>query len=99
MTFPPDTAAAAIPRPCHESVSLLRRAGLVALLAAAAGPARADLVNVVAASRGSVLPVGTFNPLGSPRFAFRGSGFVVDDGSLLVTNAHVLPDPAAHGRW
>ncbi|HLL19641.1 MAG TPA: serine protease [Rubrivivax sp.] len=43
--------------------------------------------------RESVLPVGTFNPLHSPRFSFRGSGFVVGDGNLLLTNAHVLPDP------
>ena len=38
----------------------------------------------------SVLAVGYFKPAGSPRFAFRGSGFVVGDGNLLVTNAHVI---------
>lgn len=47
----------------------------------------------MAAARAAVLPVGTWNPLGSPRFGFRGSGFVVDDGTLLITNAHVLPEP------
>jgi len=94
----PDPAGPAVAHPCSLRalpVSPRRRAGLIALLASAfTGGARADLVALVAASRGSVLPVGTFNPLGSPRFAFRGSGFVVDDGNLLVTNAHVLPDPA-----
>ena len=55
-------------------------------------PARADLTALVAASRPSVLPVGTYNPLNSPRFSFRGSGFVVGDGNLVITNAHVLPE-------
>ena len=55
-------------------------------------PVHADLTALVAASRASVLPVGTYNPLNSPRFSFRGSGFVVDDGSLVVTNAHVIPE-------
>jgi len=55
------------------------------------GNARADLPALVSTSRGAVLPVGTFNALASPRFDFRGSGFVVGDGNLLITNAHVLP--------
>lgn len=58
-------------------------------------PAFADLTALVAASRPSVLPVGTYNPINSPRFSFRGSGFVVGDGSLVVTNAHVLPNADA----
>ncbi len=53
--------------------------------------ARADLVEVVAAARPSVLAVGTYAETDSPRFGFRGSGFVVGDGTLLVTNHHVLP--------
>jgi S1-C subfamily serine protease len=69
-----------------------RRAWLVALLLTAFS-ARADLSALIAANRASVLPVGTFSPLSSPRFTFRGSGFVVEGGTLLVTNAHVLPDP------
>lgn len=82
------------PRPC-----LARRAGLLtvalqtALVACLAIPtARADLPTLVAASRGSVVPVGTFDALSSPRFGFRGSGFAVGNGSLIITNAHVLPD-------
>ncbi len=51
----------------------------------------ADLPSVIAAARASVLPVGTFNATDSPRFGFRGSGFVVGDGNLVVTNFHVLP--------
>ncbi|HZF80989.1 MAG TPA: serine protease, partial [Rubrivivax sp.] len=54
--------------------------------------ASADLRPLMQLLRQSVLPVGTFNPLNSPRFTFRGSGFVVGDGALFLTNAHVLPD-------
>jgi len=68
-----------------------RRALLTLAAAAWALPARADLPAVVAASRPSVLPVGTFSATSSPRFSFRGTGFVVGDGSLVATNFHVLP--------
>ena len=68
-----------------------RRAILCAALPLAL-PVRADLPGLVLASRPSVLPVGTYNALNSPRFNFRGSGFVVGDGNLVVTNAHVLPE-------
>lgn len=72
-----------------------RRACLLLGVAAAAPAAlrAADLPALVAASKPSVLPVGTFSPTASPRFGFRGSGFVVGDGNLVVTNFHVLPPP------
>jgi serine protease Do len=56
----------------------------------AAAPA-GDLRAIVAAARASVVPVGTYSATDSPRFGFRGSGFVVGDGRIVVTNAHVLP--------
>ena len=70
-----------------------------ALLAAAAWllagrAAAAELPELVAAAKPSVLPVGTYNATDSPRFGFRGTGFVVGDGTLLATNAHVLPEGA-----
>lgn len=55
------------------------------------GPAAAALPDVIARLRGSVLPIGTFSPTDSPRFGFRGTCFVVGDGSLVATNFHVLP--------
>lgn len=64
---------------------------LLALAAGAALPAHADLAEVIARSKPSVLPVGTFNATDSPRFGFRGTGFVVGDGNLVATNFHVLP--------
>ena len=53
----------------------------------------AGLVDVIAVAKRSVAAVGTFNELDNPRFTFRGTGFVVGDGRLLITNAHVLPAP------
>ncbi len=53
--------------------------------------ASAGLIETVAASRPSIVPVGTYAETDSPRFSFRGSGFVVADGNMVVTNHHVLP--------
>ncbi len=69
------------------------------LAVAASWPCRSwaaspDLRDVVATMRKSVLPVGTFSSTSSPRFGFRGSGFVVGDGTWVVTNYHVLPASA-----
>ncbi|MFM9916828.1 MAG: S1C family serine protease [Rhizobacter sp.] len=38
----------------------------------------------------SVMAVGFYKETQSPRFGFSGTGFVVGDGNLLVTNAHVI---------
>jgi S1-C subfamily serine protease len=54
--------------------------------------AHAQLEALIVAAKPSVVAVGVFNPTGSPRFGFRGSGFVVGAGNLVVTNAHVLPE-------
>jgi S1-C subfamily serine protease len=45
----------------------------------------------------SVVAVGTFQKTRSPAFQFMGTGFAVGDGSIIATNAHVVPaalDPA-----
>jgi serine protease Do len=59
--------------------------------------AHADRMDTIDRVKGSVVAVGTFVRTRSPQFEFRGTGFAVGDGSLIVTNAHVLPamvDPA-----
>ncbi|MCW5632315.1 MAG: trypsin-like peptidase domain-containing protein [Rubrivivax sp.] len=88
----------------------LIRGGLLAITATGgAGPAcltardaaasprdgAGDLRPIAARARPSVLPVGTYSATASPRFGFRGSGFVVGDGRLVATNAHVLPPAGA----
>ena len=65
--------------------------GLVCL--AAVLHCQAGLVEVVANAKRSIAAVGTYNALANPRFTFHGTGFVVGDGNLLITNAHVLGDP------
>lgn len=55
-------------------------------------PAQADLADTIARIKPSLVVVGTFNKLKSPAFAMRGTGFVVGNGHLVATNAHVVPD-------
>lgn len=69
--------------------------GARAALSQAAGPQ--DLRAIVSRARPSVLPVGTYSATSTPRFGFRGSGFVVGDGHLVATNAHVLPATEPEG--
>jgi len=61
--------------------------------------AQADLASTVAQVKPAIAIVGTYKATNSPRFALRGTGFVVSDkgstqGNKLITNAHVLV-PAA----
>lgn len=55
----------------------------------------APLPALIEASKPGVVLVGTYSPTDSPRFIFRGTGFAVGEGQLIVTNAHVLPPPDA----
>ena len=56
------------------------------------GTAQAALPEQIARIKPSVVAVGTHQRTRSPQFAFRGTGFVVGDGTLVATNAHVVPD-------
>ena len=64
------------------------------LLLLLAGGARADLSDTIARVKPAVVIVGTFKATNSPRFTMRGTGFVVGNGNLAITNAHVLPEGA-----
>lgn len=83
-----------------------------------AAPVRGDVSDVISKVKLSVVIVGAFKPTNSPRFALRGTGFVVGQdqastGNLVITNAHVLAQPAEldleaalvvqirvrHGEW
>lgn len=53
----------------------------------------ADLATTIAKIKPSVVIVGTYKDTNSPRFRLRGTGFVVGNGNLVITNAHVLEQP------
>jgi serine protease Do len=50
-----------------------------------------SLPGVIARVKSSIVAVGTMEPVRNPPFLFRGTGFVVGDGTLIATNSHVLP--------
>lgn len=57
-----------------------------------AGSATAqDATATIERLKGSIVAVGTLERTRTPPFEFRGTGFVVGDGTLVITNAHVLP--------
>ena len=61
-------------------------------LCAIAGPTSAqDATAAIGRVRGSIVAIGTYEGTRTPAFQFRGTGFVVGDGTLIATNAHVLP--------
>lgn len=91
MTVHCDVAAASLRAPVRRR-RLLLGWSLAVLPALGSLPAWAGLEELIATAKPSVVAVGVFNPTSSPRFTFRGSGFVVGTGNLVVTNAHVLPD-------
>lgn len=50
-----------------------------------------DVATTIERVKGSIVAIGTYERTRAPPFAFRGTAFVVGDGTLVVTNAHVLP--------
>jgi S1-C subfamily serine protease len=52
----------------------------------------AGLPETISRVKTSVVAIGTYQKTRSPAFVFRGTGFVVGDGTLVATNAHVLPE-------
>jgi serine protease Do len=57
-----------------------------------------DALATIARVKQSIVAVGTFERTRTPQFSFRGTGFVVDDGTVVVTNAHVMPGPLDGNR-
>jgi serine protease Do len=62
-----------------------------------AAPSRANgqIPDVIARVKQSVVAIGTYQKTRNPPFIFRGTGFAIADGTLIATNAHVLPETLA----
>jgi S1-C subfamily serine protease len=65
-------------------------AALVATIAAAATHA-SEITATIERVKSSIVAIGTYQRTRTPPFDFHGTGFVVGDGTLIATNAHVLP--------
>lgn len=50
-----------------------------------------ELIQIIETVKPSVVGIGTYLRLRSPATSFVGTGFVVDDGLSVITNAHVIP--------
>lgn len=55
-----------------------------------AGPSADPFIEVAARVRPSVVAVGSYHSKDSPTVMYSGTGFVVGDGRLVATNAHVV---------
>ncbi|WP_432454649.1 MULTISPECIES: S1 family peptidase [unclassified Agarivorans] len=60
------------------------------ILALYSSTASSQLADTIEQIKPSVVGVGTFNKLNSPRATLRGTGFAVS-GNVIATNAHVIP--------
>jgi S1-C subfamily serine protease len=71
------------------------RIALVLLIAGLLAPAQAAPPSATQSTiervKASIVAVGTFQRARQPQFRFLGTGFAVSDGTLIATNAHVMP--------
>ena len=77
-----------------QAVRLGLHAATVLLLFLAVGVPRtlAGLPEAIERVKPSVVGVGTFQKLRTPAFVFAGTGFAVEDGTLVATAGHVVPE-------
>lgn len=52
----------------------------------------AELQETIERIKPSIIAIGTYKKTQSPPFSFRGTGFVIGEGNLAATNAHVIPE-------
>ncbi len=70
--------------------SVIVATGAVIIVGVAPASA-AEVSATIERVKASIVAVGTFQRTRSPPFDFHGTGFAVGDGTLIATNAHVLP--------
>jgi S1-C subfamily serine protease len=64
---------------------------LASALAGVSPAAVAGITDTIERVKPAVVAIGTFQRTRSPAFKVSGTGFAVADGSLVATNAHVIP--------
>ncbi|MCX7097237.1 MAG: serine protease [Methylococcales bacterium] len=65
--------------------------GFIGYFFSGAAYAERSLADTLLTIKPGIVAVGTYLPKRSPRANFLATGFAVGDGSLIVTNAHVIP--------
>ncbi|MCM0149931.1 S1 family peptidase [Photobacterium galatheae] len=60
--------------------------------------AHAALPEVISQIKPSIVGVGTYQKLATPRASLSGTGFAIGDGSLIATNSHVVPTTIATNK-
>lgn len=68
---------------------------LATLYSATACAHAAELAEVIAGVKPSVVAIGSYEKGRTPAVVFTGTGFAVGDGLSIITNAHVVYDPSA----
>lgn len=80
-------------RPSNKTLALLGFIlSLMALLESESLYAESSLADTVAKIKPSIVAIGTYMPKRNPRSIFMATGFAVGDGSLIITNAHAIPE-------
>ncbi len=84
---------------CHSRATLGRWLAMLCVgLVFSPAALPTGLPDVIDKVKPSIVAVGTYQPSGSPRQQFRGTGFVVGNGHLVVSNHHVLPEKLDDAR-
>ena len=71
--------------------SLLMLLSFLSPVASADSFALSNLPDLIDRIKPSIVVIGTYSQTRSPAFVMRGTGFVIGDGTLIATNAHVIP--------
>ena len=97
MSDPDCTPCRPVPRGATRRQLLACLAGTASLGLGGAALAGESLPQLIARAKRSVVTVGSYGLMDTPRFGFRAAGFAVGDGLQVLTSAHVIP-PEEAGR-
>ena len=70
--------------------------GLSVLLFTGRSHAEPSLADAITKIKPAIVAIGTYMPKRNPRSVFLATGFAIGDGSLIVTNAHAIPETIDH---